>query len=183
MAGRLKRPVELGLAVHDFSEHGHIEELLEDHAIGDAGHVSLVGDVVQNDARAGEAALLNIADGEQDVIEAAETIVGDDDDGEGEVCCKVRKSGAGGEGYLPAACAFDEDMGVEASQVFEALKGAVGFDRAVFQQACGEGSSGRFEPDGIDQIKVKLAPAGVLEVVSVFTGATDEWLVADSIDS
>ncbi len=74
------RPVDLGLAVHDFGEHGDVEEVLEDHAVGDAGGVAFVVGVIEDDASAGETAMLDVADGEQGVVEAAELVVHDDDD-------------------------------------------------------------------------------------------------------
>jgi hypothetical protein len=102
--------VEGGVVVEDFGENGDIGEgLAEDLGVGDGGGVEFVFEVVEDEALEGEAAIADGFGGEESVVEGAEAVGDDEEDGEIEHGGEVGDGLIFGEGDFPAADTFDED--------------------------------------------------------------------------
>ena len=165
--------------MHDFGEDGDIEHGLEDEGVGDGGEVAGVCGVVEDNACAGEAAVLDGADGEDGVVEGAEAVVGDDDDGEIEESGEVGHGAAFGERDFPAAGAFDEDAVVLGGEFGPRGEDGGVVEGVVFEEGGGHGREGLAVGDRVDEVEVGAGGAGVEESDGVFTAAAGDWFEAD----
>jgi len=132
--------------VHDFAEDGGAGELLEGGAVADAGDVLFFLDLVDDEAGDGEAAVFDGAEGEEGVVEGAETVADDEKDGVTDALGEVGHAAVSGEGDVPAAGAFGEDevMGVGRSDVAVSLSEGVDVGGEIFELAGDDGGSGGF---------------------------------------
>ena len=93
----------------DVVEEGDVGEGLEETFVGDHRCVHFVFELVEDDARAGEALGFDGCDGKEYVIEGTEPVCSDEDDRQIEFLGKVRDEVIFGDRYFPAASSFDED--------------------------------------------------------------------------
>lgn len=84
----------------------------EDLGVGVLGGVGGGREVVQDDAGAGEASGADAFEGEERVVDTAEAVGDDGDDGQGEADGEVGEGFGVGDGNEPAAGAFDEEGGM-----------------------------------------------------------------------
>ena len=75
--------------MHHLGEDGRAGKSCEHGAIGNAGGITLIADVIENDAGALHAARFDVLDREQRVVQSAELVVHDDDDRQRERLRKV----------------------------------------------------------------------------------------------
>ena len=176
-----ERPFDLCFAVHDLGEDGHIrKEVLKNHAVADAGRISLVLNLVQNEAGAGEAPCLDIFDGEQGVVQAAELVVHDNNHGQGEALGQVCHGRELIERHFPTTSTFNEDMLMPRSEGVKGGDELGDIKTAVFHHRGGIGRGGDLEPDGVHlvQTKPRWAETGIEEVDGIVTRTANERFIA-----
>lgn len=135
-------------------------EAFDDAFVGDHGGVEFVGELVQIDAGADEAAGADGGDGQQDVVERAELVFRDDDHRQPEVRGEAGNAIVANERNLPTAGSLDDDFGVLCGEFPVAIDQYRGIDHAVFQHGGYVRGDGRVEMKGVEFFRV--ADAGRL---------------------
>ena len=125
-------------------------ELFDEAFVGDHGGVEFVIELIEDDAGALQAFGADGIDAEDGVIECAEAVGDDEDDREIEGLGEIGDAKVGGDGDLPAACAFDEDLSVFGGELMVAVDQDLWVDRVVFEHAGDKRCDGGLEVKRVD---------------------------------
>ena len=172
---------DVGLAGVDFEEDLGVAG--EDLGVGALGDVGVGREVVEDDAGAGEVAGADGFESEEGVVETAEAVRDDDDDGE------IQTDGEVGEGFgfrdrdQPTAGAFDEERGVFGEKFVEPIDERIEREGAVFELRGDEGGGGGLEPDGVGFVERERIVRGGAEDFDIGAFAAAEGLEGDGAEA
>ena len=127
-------------------------EFFDEAFVGDHGGVEFVIELIEDDAGALQTFRADGIDAEEGVIECAGAVGDDEDDWEIEGLCEIGDAEVGGDGDLPSACAFDEDLRVFGGELMVAVDQDLWVDRVVFEHSGDKRCDGCVEVDGVDFI-------------------------------
>ena len=170
------------LLVNEVVDERDTSELLDEAFVGDHGGVEFVVELVEDDAGALQAFGADGIDAEEGVVEGAEAVGDDEDDREIEGFGEVGYAEVGGDGDLPSACAFDEDLLVFGAEAMVAVDQDLRIDRVVFEHSGDKRCNGRVEVDGVDFLDGESA-RGSGEARGIVAIAAADGFVADRIDA
>ena len=125
-------------------------EFFDEAFVGDHGGVEFVIELVEDDAGALKALGADCIDAEEGVVEGAEAVADDEDDRKIEGFGEIGDAKVGGDGDLPSARAFDENLRVLGSKSMVAVDQDLWVDRVVFEHSGDKGRDGGLEVKGVD---------------------------------
>ena len=138
------------LLVDEVVDEWEAGEFFDEAFVGDHGGVEFVIELIEDDAGAFQAFGADGIDAEEGVVEGAEAVGDDEDDRKIEGFCEIGNAEVGGDGDLPAACAFDEDLRVFGGELMVAVDQDLWVDRVVFEHSGDERRYGCVEVQGVD---------------------------------
>lgn len=138
------------LLVDEVVDEWEAGEFFDEAFIGDHGGVEFVIELIEDDAGALQAFRADGIDAEEGVVEGAEAVGDDEDDWEVEGFGEIGNAEVGGDGDLPAACAFDENLRVFGGELMVSVDQDLWVDRVVFEHSGDERCDGCVEVEGVD---------------------------------